>query len=306
MMTTSPHPGASGKDKTLFDRLWQPEARLDVKGIRLEVGHINWPQPVETRICPDEHQLSLSLTPRLEHTRLSYDHQPNLHPLSHSGNLIFFPANVPFSGRSEGGSQRLLICRFGNKALAGLGLGEAGLDKLKLTVGLDVKSDTLRKTLASVAQEILNPGLAGERMIEALMTTALIELARYLQGHAADRENFKGGLAPWQMRRIRERVTSVDEPPPTIEELAELCGISSRHLMRGFKKSSGMTLYSFIEEIRLERAKALLIDTDTPMKVISWQLGFTHPSNFTIAFKRAMGVTPSAYRSQCAASSKSG
>jgi AraC-like DNA-binding protein len=254
MMTTSPHPGASGKDKTLFDRLWQPEARLDVKGIRLEVGHINWPQPVETRICPDEHQLSLSLTPRLEHTRL----------------------------------------------------GEAGLDKLKLTVGLDVKSDTLRKTLASVAQEILNPGLAGERMIEALMTTALIELARYLQGHAADRENFKGGLAPWQMRRIRERVTSVDEPPPTIEELAELCGISSRHLMRGFKKSSGMTLYSFIEEIRLERAKALLIDTDTPMKVISWQLGFTHPSNFTIAFKRAMGVTPSAYRSQCAASSKSG
>ena len=67
-----------------------------------------------------------------------------------------------------------------------------------------------------------------------------------------------------------------------------------------YKSTTGHTLHNFIEELRVSRAKALLLDTNLPLKVISHKLGFCHPSAFSFAFKKTAGESPRAFRQRCA------
>ena len=72
---------------------------------------------------------------------------------------------------------------------------------------------------------------------------------------------------------------------------------SDSYIRRVFLKSTGVTPLEFLNNVRLEAAKKLLIsETDTPISVISEQCGFKDPYYFSRFFKKKTGVTPSQYR----------
>jgi AraC family transcriptional regulator len=274
---------------------WKSEVQLNAGTMRAEVGAFEWPHPAETYRRLDQPRLSLSLTPRPPRSRMRYEGTRDT-AFTDIGDLIFLPSSIPFIGRCDGGHQRLLTCSFAMPALETRSVND--WTEAELIAGLDLKDAKLRSTLARIAQELLNPGLASTMLVEALLITATIDLMRFLDGRRRGDEIAKGGLAPWQLRRIRERVEQPDAPAPSIDELAKLVGISARHLMRGFKKSSGTTLHGYVEQVRLDRAKSFLLKTDLPLKTISWKLGFAHASSFSAAFQRALGLSPTAFRAQ--------
>ena len=147
-----------------------------------------------------------------------------------------------------------------------------------------------------MAREAEAPGFASDLLVEGLGLTVMAEITRYLR-HARDRlPTLRGGLAPWQLRRIADAVESLPDRPPAISELAGLCGISPRHLMRAFKHSTGQTITEYAETARLRHAVRLLSDTDMPISDIARQAGFAAPSGFSHAFRRAVGEPPSAFR----------
>lgn len=281
----------------MLETLWRPEADLRVEDIHIQVGSFHWPQWVETEVCDDVHQFSLSLTPRPYHSQGCYNADAGHKPYNDVGDLVFYPASVPFYGRSSGGHQRILRCKFGPDRLRQFRGDRHHWGRRELRQALDLRDGRIRSALGRIAQETLNPGLASHAMAESLLNTVLIDLVRTLHGREAQ-EGFKGGLAGWQMKRLRERVEAVRLPPPTVGELAELCGISARHLMRGFRQVTGNTVHAYIGDVRLDRARSLLLDTNQAIKAIAADLGFSHPSSFSVAFQRAMGMTPSAFRAQ--------
>ena len=122
-----------------------------------------------------------------------------------------------------------------------------------------------------------------------------VELARYLRVGRPEQPK-AGGLAPWQRRKITEFLQTATGVAPTAGELATLCGISRGHLMRSFKASTGQTLHEHIEEVRLDRAKTLLSNGQTTLKEIASLLGFSGPSSFSVAFRRACGLPPASFR----------
>jgi AraC family transcriptional regulator len=132
-------------------------------------------------------------------------------------------------------------------------------------------------------------------MAEGLTMAIAVELARYLRLRGPE-EPRTGGLAPWQHRRITEFLEAAEGAAPTIAELAALCGISRGHLMRSFKATAGQTLHQHIEDIRLARAKTLLSDRNISLKEIAALLGFSGASSFSVAFRRASGLPPAAFR----------
>jgi AraC family transcriptional regulator len=97
------------------------------------------------------------------------------------------------------------------------------------------------------------------------------------------------------MRLVQDRI---EQPGalPAVAELAEACGISTRHFFRMFRETTGTTLSSFAAERRLARAKALLASHRASVKQIAWQCGFETAAAFSAAFRRATGVTPKEYR----------
>ncbi|GGF02490.1 hypothetical protein GCM10008027_29270 [Pseudoalteromonas gelatinilytica] len=84
----------------------------------------------------------------------------------------------------------------------------------------------------------------------------------------------------------------------SIDELAELAHMSVSALERRFKKHLAKTPNQFINEVRLENARKLLIETQLPISQVAYQCGFSEPSYFSKQFWRLFGEIPSQMRSQ--------
>ena len=89
----------------------------------------------------------------------------------------------------------------------------------------------------------------------------------------------------------------------SIEELAKLAFLSVSALERRFKKYLSKTPKQFLNEIRLENARRLLIETQQPIMEIAYQCGFSEHSYFSKQFKALFGILPSQLRKQLLESS---
>lgn len=83
--------------------------------------------------------------------------------------------------------------------------------------------------------------------------------------------------------------------PVSLDTLGEIAGLSKYHLLRAFTKETGITPYSYLETIRIDRAKTLLRQGIVPAEA-ALCAGFSDQSHFTNAFKRFIGLTPGQYR----------
>ncbi len=73
---------------------------------------------------------------------------------------------------------------------------------------------------------------------------------------------------------------------------------SRRSLEVRFKRATGRTILHHIVQVRIERVRLLLRETDLPMPVIAARCGFSGASFLCVAFRRMTGATPTGYRRQ--------
>ncbi len=78
----------------------------------------------------------------------------------------------------------------------------------------------------------------------------------------------------------------------TVKELAKLCGYTENYFIQAFKKQTGKTPHSFINEMRITRAKQLLLSTDLSFTQVGEECGFDTYSNFYRAFLNSEGCSP--------------
>jgi TolB-like protein/AraC-like DNA-binding protein len=82
------------------------------------------------------------------------------------------------------------------------------------------------------------------------------------------------------------------------EDLARDAGLSHTHLNRKLKKICNKNVSQFIREIRLEKAKELLLKDDLTSAEISYRVGFGSPAYFNRCFHNYFGLTPGELRNQ--------
>jgi AraC-like DNA-binding protein len=82
----------------------------------------------------------------------------------------------------------------------------------------------------------------------------------------------------------------------SLDELAEYACLSVTHLLRTFRQAFHQTPHQFLVQIRLQRAKDLLKNTDYPVNEIVNMIGFDCPSSFIRLFKDRFQTTPLKYR----------
>jgi AraC-like DNA-binding protein len=83
---------------------------------------------------------------------------------------------------------------------------------------------------------------------------------------------------------------------PSIEEAAEVAGVSPRTLARRFREEANTTWREFVHDARMMRAMVLLADRDTSVTHTAHQVGFTSLGAFTRAFVDYTGERPRDYR----------
>jgi AraC-like DNA-binding protein len=83
----------------------------------------------------------------------------------------------------------------------------------------------------------------------------------------------------------------------TVSDMARAAGLSRAHFSREFRKTFGESPHSYLLTRRLERAAALLRNTDHSVTEICFSVGLSSVGSFTSTFTRTYGRAPTAYRS---------
>jgi AraC family transcriptional regulator len=106
----------------------------------------------------------------------------------------------------------------------------------------------------------------------------------------------RGGLAPWQVRRVAEMIRDNLDGKIHLCDLARECGLSVSHFTRTFRKSFGMSPCRWLLERRIDHSKVLLMTSDLPIADIAIRSGFSDQTAFTRAFGRIVGDSPGRWR----------
>ena len=84
----------------------------------------------------------------------------------------------------------------------------------------------------------------------------------------------------------------------TAEELAAACCLSVGHMEHLFRSAVGVAPHAYLITLRLERAKELLLDSDSSVAQIGRSIGFCDQNYFSRFFKSRVGLSPSEYRNR--------
>lgn len=84
----------------------------------------------------------------------------------------------------------------------------------------------------------------------------------------------------------------------TLSEVADYVGYSSSHFSKIFKEETGCSFRTYLNRLRVEKSKSLLLDTEASIAEICTACGFVDQSYFGKVFKNIAGVTPDKYRKQ--------
>ena len=82
----------------------------------------------------------------------------------------------------------------------------------------------------------------------------------------------------------------------SLSEMAGCLYVNGSHLLRTFKRCTGMTPLSYHHALRCERARHLLETTDLSISKIGEAAGFVSPSHFSHIFREVEGCTPTQFR----------
>lgn len=82
----------------------------------------------------------------------------------------------------------------------------------------------------------------------------------------------------------------------TLEEAAGIIGVSVSHFCRSFKKDFSVTFHNYINEIRIQQAKKLLLYSEDSISLIAEKVGYQNDCRFYSNFKKVAGMTPKEYR----------
>jgi AraC-like DNA-binding protein len=98
------------------------------------------------------------------------------------------------------------------------------------------------------------------------------------------------------MLRARDAIDRDYARPLDIPALARIAAVSEAHFIRTFRATFGETPHRYLQRRRIERAMALLRQTDTPVTDICLHVGFGSLGTFSRTFQALVGRSPSAYR----------
>ncbi|GAF48327.1 helix-turn-helix domain-containing protein [Rhodococcus wratislaviensis] len=154
----------------------------------------------------------------------------------------------------------------------------------------------VRRSFARLATEAAQQDEFFDMLVEGWILQASAYLNRLSRPSAGTTSSFVGGLAPSSLRRVRHAIEDRLDEHISIAWLASISGLSSRHFLRAFRQSTGLTPQRYITEVRLRRAREMLASDTESITAIAFACGFTHSQHFTTWFKRETGLTPSHFR----------
>ncbi len=164
---------------------------------------------------------------------------------------------------------------------------------------VEISPENLPISLAmhSCINDIMNCHFTGGLKLLFLQSKCLELLALQAQAfeEAAKKTERPALKSAYDKERIyyaREYLLANACKPPSLTELAKVAGINEFKLKHGFKETFGNSVFAYLSDYRLMKAKELLADKQVDIKNISDDLGYSSVQHFNKAFTRKFGLSP--------------
>ncbi len=143
------------------------------------------------------------------------------------------------------------------------------------------------------ADEVIDRNRDAARACIARASALLRDDIRPAQAPAA---LVQGGLAPWQISRVKAHVEAHLDSTLRMRDLAAIVRLSTGHFCRSFTRSFGVAPFAYVAGRRLARAQELMLTSDDPLSQIALACGLCDQSHLTRLFRRHLGTSPNVWR----------
>jgi AraC family transcriptional regulator len=113
---------------------------------------------------------------------------------------------------------------------------------------------------------------------------------------ANERQVYRGGLAPWQVRTLTTYIDANLNASLSCEVLARLTKLSVSYFARAFKSTFGYSPHVFLMRRRMERAQGLMLKSNAPLAQIAIDCGFADQAHLSRLFLQFTGESPASWR----------
>ena len=112
---------------------------------------------------------------------------------------------------------------------------------------------------------------------------------------------YRGGLAPWQVQRIKHFIEEHLSATIRISDLAKCISLSNSYFFQAFRLTFRQSPHAYVTACRIERAQKMMILTNQPLSQISLECGLADQPHLTRLFRRIVGTSPAVWRKSCRA-----
>lgn len=134
------------------------------------------------------------------------------------------------------------------------------------------------------------------RSADRLLASCAIDLQAGEWSAGSAREDVRGGLAPWQVRRVQAHIECNLTKTMRIQELADVVRLSRFHFSRAFRASVQQSPHDYVMGRRVARACALMLTTRNSLCDIAIECGLADQAHLNRLFRKAVGETPGNWR----------
>jgi AraC family transcriptional regulator len=249
-------------------------------------------QPLVLDLRADRPQLIFILEQVGGHLDIGINPEGNLRRRAppHSAHFSIVPANTPAWMTADKVSfVRGVTLQFDLDTIE----GEIDLDKAFAPRMMGTDGRLLH--LATLIAEECTSNRLRDRVFEDSLTLALLSSLAHLPGPRKAALN-RGGLAPWQLKRVHDFLLSNIGENLRLEQLADMTQLSLSHFCRSFKVATGLPPHQWILQERINKARELLLRPQARLADVAVETGFADQAHFTRAFGRAVGQSPGAWQ----------
>ncbi|MFN3520957.1 MAG: helix-turn-helix domain-containing protein [Phenylobacterium sp.] len=156
-------------------------------------------------------------------------------------------------------------------------------------------ADAGMRNLAHEARRVLlEEARPDSDYLEALGRAMLARAVQVADGSAPQRG--RGLIAPFKMRRVLEHIDANLPERLSVQDLAQVADLSPSHFARAFRQTTGEAPHHYILSRRIEKVREFLHETDLDLATVAFRAGFSSHAHMTSAFRKQMGMSPTAYR----------
>lgn len=279
-----------------LSELWRSPAEAVFSGTIVGLSGGCWTLPGETslEIPPlDQMRLIVNLAP-LESHRLWSEGKMRRSGASSRGAIRIAPAQERIRAEVHGSVMRFAQVYIPKSALLAVGLPPLHADQCSAFRQLDF--DVIDPVVMElVCALLIETGDPTEALYRDQMAAALLVHLYHRYGDAPVAISSSGRLDPRRLRLVIDYLENVEDTP-SIRELSNLVGLSPHHFARAFRLSTGCAPHAWLRNVRMEKAKRALRQTNASVTEIALDCGYASPSTFTAAFTRITGRSPTSWR----------